>query len=136
DTLAADINVAGAFDQRADVAVALAAERAVGVLLRPARAAAAGGRAAATLAAAPRGAAREVLTRWHTRSFLEGQADRLGRRPGGSVEDSTRLRRGRSGSEMGAGSANRRGGAATAIARLPGPSLPSGCRIAATLDRS
>ncbi len=39
DAFAADVNVAGAFDQRADVAIALAAERTEGVLLRRAAAA-------------------------------------------------------------------------------------------------
>ena len=34
DALAADVNVAGSFDQRADVAIALATERTEGVLLR------------------------------------------------------------------------------------------------------
>ena len=46
DALAADVDVARAFDERADVAVALAAERAIGVLLGAARRAR--GHAAAT----------------------------------------------------------------------------------------
>ena len=70
DAFAADVDVAGAFDQRADVAVALAAEGAIGVLLgaagRPARRTAA---AVALAATARRAAARDVLTRWHTWSF-------------------------------------------------------------------
>ena len=39
DALAADVDVAGSFDQRADVAIALAAERTEGVLLGGAAAA-------------------------------------------------------------------------------------------------
>ena len=42
DALAADVDVAGPFDQRADVAIALAAERTVGVLLARCAAAARG----------------------------------------------------------------------------------------------
>ncbi len=70
DALAADVDVAGPFDERADVAVALAAERAVGVLLDPA-----GGRAGRSSRRRPRAcrrraaAARDVLTRWHAWSF-------------------------------------------------------------------
>ena len=54
DAIAADINVAGTFHQRAHVAVALAAERAVGVLLGAARASRAHAPAAAiALSATP-----------------------------------------------------------------------------------
>ena len=65
DAVAADVDVAGAFDERADVAIALAAERAVSVLLGSAGAAGAHVATAVTLPAPRRATPRDVLTRRH-----------------------------------------------------------------------
>ena len=65
DAIAADVNVAGTFHERADVAVALAAERAIGVFLGPAGASRAHVPTAVALSAPRRATARDVLTRWH-----------------------------------------------------------------------
>ena len=71
DAIAADVNVARAFHQGADIAIALAAERAKGVLLGAARGSRAHVATAISFSAAPsrRATARDVLTRWHALSF-------------------------------------------------------------------
>src|SRR4051794_34753917 len=68
DALAANIDVARPFDERPDVAVTLAAERAIGVLLGATR----GSRGRTTAVAFPtarRATTRDVLTRWHNASL-------------------------------------------------------------------
>ena len=76
DALAADVDVPRPFDERADVAITLAAERAIGVLLRPAgragrRVTPAAARSAAATSTARSAAARVVLARWHARSLMQ-----------------------------------------------------------------
>ncbi len=72
DTVAADVNIPRPLDQRAHVAVALAAERTVGVLFRARWVSRADAATSVSFSAAAtrRTTARDVLTRWHARSFL------------------------------------------------------------------
>ena len=69
DAFAADVDISGAFDQRADVAEALAAEGAIGVFLRAPRGSRGHASSAVPLSTAPRATPRDVLTRWHAAPF-------------------------------------------------------------------
>src|SRR5262249_15961997 len=81
DTIAADVHVARPLHQGADIAIALAAEGAISILLWAARVARA--HVATAISSPPSGAtSSDVLTRWHTFSLSSREvSDSMPRRP-------------------------------------------------------